>query len=97
MDKTIYGKRCKRWRITHTNYTQQNIADELEVTVAAISRFETGRADNMYMLCWYLEHGMPLTALLIDESHSIDHVACFVGDRHIGKRYFEDRMKAREI
>lgn len=64
MNKTSYGKRCKRWRITHTKYTQQMIADELGVSAAAISHFEAGRTDNMYMLCWYLENGMPLNTLL---------------------------------
>ena len=64
MKNSTYGKRCKRWRITHTNYTQQMIADELGVTSAAVSRFEAGKADNMYMLCWYLENGMPLNTLL---------------------------------
>ena len=64
MRKTLYGKLCKRWRITKTNYTQQQIADELGCTPAYVSRFEAGHADNADLLVWYLENGMPLNVLL---------------------------------
>ena len=64
MKKTNYGKRCKLWRITHTNYTQSMIADDLNCVVSYVSRFESGKADNVDLLVWYIEHGMPLDTLL---------------------------------
>lgn len=95
MNKVCYGKRCKYWRITQTTFTQGDIADDLKCTRAYVSKFESGKADNVDILVWYIEHGMPLNVLLNEDLHSDDHVACFVGERNTGKRHFEDRMDMR--
>ena len=64
MKNKPYGKLCKRWRVLHTNFTQQKIADDLGCTPAYVSRFEAGKADNVNMLVWYIENGMPLKTLM---------------------------------
>ena len=64
MNKVCYGKRCKYWRVTQTTFTQGDIADDLKCTRAYVSKFESGKADNVDLLVWYIEHGMPLNKLL---------------------------------
>lgn len=64
MRKTAYGKRCKLWRVSHTRYTQQDIADDLNCSTGYISKFESGKADNVEILVWYLEHGMPINKIV---------------------------------
>ena len=55
----LLGDRCRMWRL-ESGYTQQQIADSLDVSPETISAFEHGRTNNALVLRWYIEHGFNL-------------------------------------
>lgn len=62
MDKTQQSKLaklCRNFRIDN-KYTLQDIADDLGVSIQAVSHFEHGRSSNMNFLTWYIKHGLDL-------------------------------------
>ena len=40
---------------------QSDIAKDLDLTPQSISLFENGRLDSIYILSWYIEHGLDLS------------------------------------
>ena len=52
----LLGEQCRNWRL-ECGYTQQQIADALNVSPETISAYEHGRTNNALILLWYIEHG----------------------------------------
>lgn len=50
---------CKNYRKT-IGKTQQQVADDLKMSVQNICDFENGRNRNLNILLWYTAHGMDL-------------------------------------
>lgn len=59
----VIGERCRQYRKA-LGYRQADVAAETSYSVENISLFERGRNDNMMILLWYLDKGMPFYDLL---------------------------------
>lgn len=51
------GAACREYR-KNLGLTQKAVAVEIGVSKELISAFENGRANNAYILLWYLEKGI---------------------------------------
>ena len=51
------GKMCRDLRET-LELTQADVAADLNITVSAVSRFEGGSRQSIYILSWYVDHGL---------------------------------------
>lgn len=69
IDSVLLIKRCRAWRRSK-GYTLKDIAIDTGYTISNISSFELGKNDNMYILLWYLGHGMTYEQLAGKERKS---------------------------
>ena len=53
------GKMCKSFRES-IGITQQKVAEDLNMDITNISKFENGKNRNLNILLWYTSHGMEL-------------------------------------
>ena len=51
------GRMCRDLRET-LELTQADVAADLNVTVSAVSRFEGGSRQSIYILSWYIDHDL---------------------------------------
>ena len=61
-ENRIIGRRCKEFRES-LGFLQSHVAADTGYHESTISSFETGRDKNMYILLWYLDHGMTINQI----------------------------------
>lgn len=62
-DNVIIGKRCKEFR-RRQGITQLRVSQDTSYSIENISKFETGRNDNMRILLWYIRMGLTYEELI---------------------------------
>lgn len=87
MNVTQLGAACKRWRLEHTDYTQEHFAKIAGVSIAAVSQFERGSRGNeskgsLRIYCAYVSCGMRLPKGSAAEAYA-DYM---IGGGDIGKK-----------
>ena len=63
-DNTIIGKRCKEFR-RKQGITQLRVSQETNYSIENISKFETGKNDNMRILLWYIHMGLTYEDIIL--------------------------------
>ena len=52
------GAMCGEYRRLYLKMTQAQIAEELDISREAVSRFERGTLCNGLILFWFIQHGL---------------------------------------
>lgn len=64
------GKCCKEYRMHVLNVSQKVVADETQYARENVSKFESGKNDNVRIFLWYVSKGLlevyPLDYLIGD-------------------------------
>lgn len=63
-DNSIIGKKCKDFRKSQ-GITQLTVSQETNYSIENISKFETGKNDNMRILLWYMHNGLTYEDLIL--------------------------------
>lgn len=53
----LAGAACKRWRKENTDLTAADIAESIGMCQQAVSGFESGRSNNLYIFMAYVNMG----------------------------------------
>lgn len=56
--KSTIGKECRKFRKNFLNLTQEQVSEELGISQRALSVFENGLSDNMFILIYYINKGL---------------------------------------
>lgn len=52
------GAMCSNYRRYYTQYSQQDVADDVGCSREAVSKFERGRVCNGIIFLWYIKNGI---------------------------------------
>ena len=58
ISSSYIGAMCSSFRRFHTDYSQQDAADEIGCSREAVSKFERGRYNNSVIFLWYIKKGV---------------------------------------
>lgn len=63
-DNSVIGRKCKQFRKSQ-GITQLVVSRETNYSIENISKFETGKNDNMRILLWYMSIGLTYEDLIV--------------------------------
>jgi response regulator of citrate/malate metabolism len=56
--KSYIGTVCGAYRRCHTEFSQEDVAEELGIDRSTISKFERGTTQSAFVFLWYVAHGI---------------------------------------